>query len=117
MKRESSQRKRKNATETVSSERDQFTVVLESLRSDFRVFGEALGLLGVKVDSIDTRLIRVEDRLERVEIKVDYLEERVGGLESKLSKVESKVSHIENSMVTRSDMRVFDTRLTLLESQ
>jgi hypothetical protein len=44
-------------------------VILEDLRSQFRVFGEGLQILNEKVDQIDKKVDALDQRLERHEIK------------------------------------------------
>jgi hypothetical protein len=54
-----------------------FAVVVEQLRGDFRVFGEALGALRAdmnqRFDQVDERFHQVDQRLERVECDVSLL--------------------------------------------
>ena len=44
-------------------------VILEDLRSQFRVFGEGLQMLNEKVDQVDNKVDALDKRLERHEIK------------------------------------------------
>lgn len=83
----------KNKTET----RDQYTVVLEDLRSDFKVFGESLDFVKDKVSRIDERLIKVESDLEILKAEVALIRHnQVTRDEFKL--LESRVLHLENKL-------------------
>ena len=55
----------KNIKNNKTRERDQFTVVLESIQSDFRIFGE-------KLEFIDMRLDRMDEKFEKRFDEVDY---------------------------------------------
>ncbi len=65
--------------------RDQYTVVLESLRSDFKVFGEALQMTHERMDrgftEVNRRLDRLEGRMENVELKLAEHDTRIKQLE------------------------------------
>lgn len=48
------------------TKRDQYTIVLEDLRSDFRVFGEALQFTNQKID-------RLEQKVDVLDVNVQIL--------------------------------------------
>ena len=73
---------KKSKKNNQNRERDRFTVVLESIQSDFQIFGE-------KLDFIDNRLDRIEDRLDRIENRIDLIESQLGGIELRLDKIEA----------------------------
>jgi chromosome segregation ATPase len=82
--------------------RDQYTVVLEEIRSQFKVFGESLGDVKAEVASfkvevragfervdqrferIDQRFERVDQRFERIDQRFDRLEMRADGTDGDL---------------------------------
>jgi hypothetical protein len=59
-----------------------FTVVLEEVRSQFKVFGEALGSLSEKVDrgfeQVDRRFEKIEHRLDGIDVRLDGLTRDMG---------------------------------------
>ncbi len=63
-----------------------FAVVVEQLRGDFRVFGEALGGLTEKVDGLSARVDGLSERVDGLSERVDGLSERVDGLEAKMDR-------------------------------
>ena len=81
---------KKPSPKKVSSSRDQYTVVLEGLRSDFKIFGESLDFVGDRVTRVesDTSIIKREvalirhNQVTRDEFK--FLESRVAALEKKV---------------------------------
>jgi len=84
----------------------EFTVVLEDLRTDFRVFGEGLSLLAQRVDGIDNKIEDVRTnqahtlmRITRIELRMDSMDTRVGSLEIKVDKrfdaVETRLDRLE----------------------
>ena len=104
--------------------RDQYTVVLEDIRSGFKAVGETLGSLVKKVDGIDTRLERVEVRLEKVEVKVGDIDNRLGKVEGKIGKMESsleilkaEVALIRHNQITRDEFKLLESRVLRLEQK
>ena len=84
-------------------------VLLEEVRSQFKIFGEALQgnreehqrtrlELGGKIDGLDTRLIRVEGRLEGVEGRLEGVEGRLEGVEGRLEGVEGRLELVEHRL-------------------
>ncbi|HEY4493739.1 MAG TPA: hypothetical protein VJB98_03930 [Candidatus Paceibacterota bacterium] len=82
--------KRRNNTK----KRDQYTVVLEGLRSDFKLFGEGLGGLHGKVDKIDTR---------------------IGVVETELQIIKGEVALIRHNQITRDEFKLLESRVLRLE--
>ena len=54
----------------------EFSVVLEGLRSDFRIFGEGLTMLREKVGSIDGILSILTGKITALELRVTRLENK-----------------------------------------
>lgn len=83
-------------------ERDNFTIVLEDLKSDFKIFGEVLG--------------GVRDRLERVEKKGDATFEEVGKIKIELSEIKEDVSILKEDVSNiKSEMKEMNGRLDNIE--
>ena len=82
-------------------ERDNFTIVLESLQSDFKMFGETLS--GVNEN--------LSNRLDRVEGKVDMNFEEIGNIKIELNEVNEHLYKIDNHL------DVIDNRLDNIEKE
>ncbi|MDW7650379.1 MAG: hypothetical protein SCK29_00965 [Bacillota bacterium] len=65
-------------------------VILEDLRSQFRVFGEGLQLLNEKVGRVDKKVDGLETKVDSLEIKVDVLDKKVDALDKRLERHETK---------------------------
>ena len=91
-----------------STERDQFTAVLEDIRSHNQVFGEALDMVRDKVTSINTRVGGIESR-------VGGIETRVGGIENDMQIVKDELALIRYNQVTREEFRILESRVLRLE--
>ena len=76
----------------------EFTVILEDLRSQFRVFGEGMEVMR-------TDLTDVRNRVGRIEVKVDHLEIEMVFVRKVLSTV-----------ATKDDLKQFEKRVTILEA-
>lgn len=79
------------------NKRDQYTIVLEDLRSKFEVFGEGLQFLNFKFD-------RLESKFEHLDRKVDVLTFEVKEIKTILHKHDDKfydheerIDRLENS--------------------
>lgn len=104
----------------------EWQVILEDLRSQFRVFGE--GMADMRKDLIDMRkdLTDVRHRVERIEDKVGIIEGRLGNTEGRLGNIEGRLGNIELEMAfvrkvlptvaTKDDLKHLGKRLTVLET-
>jgi len=74
-------------------------VLLEEIRSQFRVFGEALQgnreVLGEKIDRLDTRLSHVELHVSVLRTDVGILKTDVGSLKSDVAVLKDDVSDVK----------------------
>lgn len=91
------------------NKRDQYTIVLEQIHSDFRVFGEGLQQLNQKFDGL-------ESRFDGLEHKVDNLSSKFVILDRKVDAIALDVVEIKHKL-NRHDERFeeFDRRITTLE--
>jgi len=102
-----------------SSEREQFTVILESIETQIKVLAdghlslnEKFDRVDNKVDRLDDRLVRVEDRLTGVENKVNRLDNKVSRLDNNVAKLDGKVARLDKKVDrVSSDMSVLRTDL------
>ena len=100
-----STQKLKKATKTGKdkrTERDRFAVVLESIQTDFQIFGEKLEFLDEKVErgfkeleSVNKRFDFLDEKVEKgfvsINKRVDLLDEKVGFLDEKVGFLDEKV--------------------------
>ena len=76
--------------------------LLESLRSEFKVFGEGLTSLLEWKDRVDSRLDRIEGRLTAVEDRLSAVEYRLGLVEGRLTSVEGRLGRVEDAVLSTS---------------
>lgn len=74
--------------------KDQYTVVLEDLRSQFRVFGEGLSLVGGEVKKTSGKLDKMETDLEMIK---------------------AELALIRHNQVSRDEFKFLETRVARLE--
>jgi len=98
-----------------TSNRDQYTVVLEGLRSDFKVFGEALGLVDNKVDNVIKRVNGIDLRLDGIDGRLDKIDGRLSKVESSLEILKGEVALIRHNQVTRDEFKLLESRVLRLE--
>src|SRR3989338_7903935 len=96
----------------------EFTVVLEDLRSQFRVFGEGLIGLTEKVEKIDERLERVEMILPTLATKAELalLDDKVSHLDDKVSHLDEKVSQLDDKVSLLPTQSSFDRFFNVLSN-
>ena len=70
-------------------------VILEDLRSQFRVFGEGLQMLNEKVDRVDKKVDTLETKVDSLETKVDTLETKVDSLDKKVDALDNRLERHE----------------------
>ncbi|PIR40127.1 MAG: hypothetical protein COV33_01375 [Candidatus Zambryskibacteria bacterium CG10_big_fil_rev_8_21_14_0_10_34_34] len=117
-----SSKKTNNKPKSQTIKKDQYTVVLEDLRSNFKVFGESLDLVKDKVDSIDKRVDSIDKRVDSIDKRVDSIDKRVdsidkrlGGVESDLEILKTEVALIRHNQVTRDEFKLLESRVLRLE--
>jgi chromosome segregation ATPase len=85
-------------------ERDQFTVVLEAIQSDFHVFGEKLEFIDAHLDRIDVRLDRIEERTDAIEMRLDKIELHLDKIESELVGIKLEISELKTKLDKKADI-------------
>ena len=83
-------------------------VVLESLHSDFKVFGESLSLVRGEVKSNTQKLEKVNNQLSVVHTRLD-------NMETDLEVIKNELAIIRHNQVTRDEFRLLETRVSRLE--
>ncbi len=68
------------------AQRDKFTVVLESIYSDFRAFDEKLDFMDKHLDGIDGHLDGIESRLDNIESELVKINTEIAELKTLLSR-------------------------------
>jgi septal ring factor EnvC (AmiA/AmiB activator) len=72
-----------------------FTVVLEDLRSNFAVFGEALQVvreeMGQRFEQVDRRFEQIDHRFEQIDRRFDRMKGELGALTTDMTLVKSAV--------------------------
>lgn len=105
---------------TRQKKRDAYTVVLENIRSDFKAFGEALKLnqeiTNKRFDRIETQLKRldsIESRLIRVEEKVDKNTADIAEMKVEVGKIRQQLAQ----KVSYEQFQALERRVNLLEQK
>ena len=110
-----------------SNKRDQYTVVLEDLRSQFKFFCEALTVvrdegranflkLSRHIIKVEERVAKVEERIAKIDENVLKIEERLVKSESDMEIVKSELAIIRHNQITRSEFQLLETRARRLEN-
>ncbi len=102
--------KKRPLTKRKSATADQFIVVLEDMRSDFRAFGEKLEMVDEKMVIMDGRLGNIEEDLEIIKVELVNINSEIFDLKKllthkadlkRLQDLERRVVHLEKIMATR----------------
>ncbi|PIR46984.1 MAG: hypothetical protein COV07_01460 [Candidatus Vogelbacteria bacterium CG10_big_fil_rev_8_21_14_0_10_45_14] len=105
-----------------TTKRDQYTVVLEDLRANFRVFGEALAGLSGRVDeefekmgerfeAIDRRFEAIDKRFDGIDKKLDSHSEMIAQLMIDVNEIKSDLKQ----KVNRDEFARLEKRVIMLE--
>jgi chromosome segregation ATPase len=96
---------------------EQFGVVVEEIRSQFKVFGESLeGLreqvvtgfdrvdrrfeqVDARLDQVDGRLDQIDGRLDQIDGRLDQVDGRLDQIDGRLDQVDGRLDKVENEMV------------------
>ncbi len=99
---------KKPTTKKSGEKRDQYTVVLEDLRSNFRAFGENLSIVRDKVEHIDLRQARVEEEVLGLRL-------RLGNIETSNEEMKTELGLIRHNQVTRDELKYLESRVSRIE--
>jgi|SRR3989344_1953945 len=91
-----------------SSKRDQYTAVLEDIRSHNKVFGESLG-------AVRDELKEVHEELNEVHEEVKDHSRRLSPIEADLEIIKNELAIIRHNQVTRDEFKLLETRVNRLE--
>mgnify|MGYP001566169658 CR=1 FL=1 len=95
--------------------RDEYTVVLEDLRSQFKVFGEVLGDVKEIVSENTIKYENLENRLENVENDMGTVKDKLENLENDMGIVKKELSIIRHDQITRDEFKLLETHVDRLE--
>jgi chromosome segregation ATPase len=95
-------------TEHISTKRDQYTVVLESIRSENKVVAELVMHLNDKFDS------HTKD-FNELKVNVELLRADVEQLKADTELIKGEVALIRHSQITRDEFKLLETRVARLE--
>ncbi len=82
-------------------EKDAYTIVLENIHSDFRVFGESLDFVRDETKQHTRRLDKIDEKLMKVEGDIDIMK--------------SELALIRHNQITRDEFKFLETRVARLE--
>ncbi len=100
------------SSRTAEREADGFTVVLEDVRAQFGVFGEALQSLR---EQMDKRFDAVDRRFESMEGRFESMEGRFDSMDGRFDSMDGRVESIE-SRLDRNDQALGLVKTAVLES-
>ncbi len=118
----------------VASRRDQYTIVLEDLRGQFKVFGESLDdvkrdLKAVKkrgdetfeeVGNIKAKITAIKMRLDSIEKRLNSIEKRLSNVEIEIKSLRKGIGEIEscsNGENVHERLNIFEARIGRIEKQ
>jgi hypothetical protein len=94
--------KRRAGRATGSGDVRAFTVVLEQIHVQMKVFGEGFAGLRERVDGLSADMARqfaeAWRRFDLVDLRFEHVDERFGGVEERLDRLEHEVSGLEHEM-------------------
>lgn len=98
------------------TKRDQYTIVLEGIRSDFRVFGDGIQSLNQKFDHLDHKVESLDRKVEVIGSDVYILKNQVSILDKKVDKIDGRLNQLETKTVSRKEFQDHEDRIAILES-
>ena len=105
----------KQKTPHQSSRRDQYTAVLEDLRSHFKVFKESLDSVRDMVAINSERMVKLEIDLTQVKIELTEVKSELVELKSDSEIMKSELAIIRHNQITRDEFKLLETRVNRLE--
>ena len=72
--------------------------LIEDLRGQFKVFGEALQTTNEKLDRLDSRITSLDGRMTSLDGRMTTLEDKVDGIAFDVSDVKKRLTHVEHAL-------------------
>ncbi|MDD3487469.1 MAG: hypothetical protein PHF35_03790 [Candidatus Moranbacteria bacterium] len=98
----------------IASRRDQYTVVLEQLNSQFKAFGENLAGLRGKFEKFETR---TEENFDIIKNYLFAISDRLDKIETDLKSIKAEMSQIDESEVDKKDFEFLKNKVLELEAE
>jgi archaellum component FlaC len=99
-----SARPKKKGGEAGRSAARHFSVIVEDLLSQFKVFGEALqGLrenMALRFDEIDRRFDGIDDRFERIDHRFDGIDDRFERIDHRFDGIDQEILLLKDASLT-----------------
>lgn len=70
-------------------------VLIEGLRSDFRVFGDELKTITKRIEGIETTTARAWAKLTEIDLRLIRVEKKVEGIDTKLINIDKRLTAVE----------------------
>jgi len=102
-----------NRSDKNTGNRDQYTVVLEDLRSQFKVFGEGLLGLNQKVDNHTEKLESITEKLDNHSAILDSHTEMIAQIMVNVT----EIKHELKQKVDREEFAKLEKRVLMLEQR
>ncbi|HBE89753.1 MAG: hypothetical protein A3E37_02505 [Candidatus Andersenbacteria bacterium RIFCSPHIGHO2_12_FULL_46_9] len=100
-----------------TKKRDEYTVVLEDIRDNFRAFGEALQLVIDKVQQIEALQQGTENKLQKIEASQHGTETRLEKIETSVDVIKTEVRLIRRDQVSRDEFDLLEKRVSRIEKR
>ena len=98
-----------------SAKRDQYTVVLEDLRSNFKVFGESLDFVRKDVKGVKEDLSIVKKDIKEIKKEAEETKKDIKEIKGDVEIMKTELSMIRHNQITRDEFRFLETRVANLE--
>ena len=89
-------------------------VVIESMRDEFKVYGDSIvdlnakfGKISGRLDSIDNRLDAIDSRLDGIDGRLDAIDSRLDGIDGRLYHLEGDVGQIKTYIFDNVEPRMY----------
>lgn len=103
--------------EFLKNEFNKLGILIEKNSSDIKLLAEGLSNVYQVATRTEEQVLVLTEKVAVLDDKVNNLETKVTTIEQKLQIVEQDVHIIKNTMATKSDLAVFDARITKIEQE
>lgn len=87
-----------NEKEIRKEERDNFTIVLEELRSDFRMFGEDLSMVREKGDATFEEVGKIKIEISEIKGEIGEIKGEIGEMKGEIGEIKIRLDSIESEI-------------------
>jgi chromosome segregation ATPase len=95
--------KNKNSNDKTTMTAREVVVLIEGLRSEFKLFGDGLKMLIAKVEALEATVARVWEKVTQIDLRLIRVEKKIVEIDERLKSAETDTKETKEAIKTHSE--------------